>query len=230
MRGYHLKYKGIVFDLDGTLIHTEVNFRDMKAEMIKVLEEKGLPKNFATPDLTSVVILEEAEKYWKNQLRSEAEKQMLRDEMTVIMDTAEMKAIETLKIIPGIPETIKILKNRGYKIAILTRSNHAYAVEAVKKMKIETEIDVILGRGDTSQPKPYAEAMIEAAKALKMEINEVFMVGDHHIDSTCAINAGCFFIGVGSGPRLDRAFEINRPEVILPSVADLPDYLEKNSL
>ena len=221
------RFKGIVFDLDGTLIHTEVNFREMKATMIKVLEEKGLPKNFATPDVTSVIILEEAEKHWKKQERTEAEKQILRDEMTTIMDAAEMKAIESLKIIPGITEAIKKLKENGYKLAILTRSNHAYAIEAVKKMKIEEEIEVILGRGDTSQPKPYAEAMIEAAEALKLPLNEVFMVGDHHIDSTCAMNAGCYFIGVGSGPRLDRSFEINKPEVILTSVADLPDYLEK---
>jgi HAD superfamily hydrolase (TIGR01549 family) len=221
------RFKGIVFDLDGTLIHTEVNFREMKAEMIRVLEGKGLPKNFATPDMTSVIILEEAEKHWKNQERTEAEKQIMRDEMTIIMDAAEMKAVESLTIIQGIPEAIKKLKENGYKLAILTRSNHAYAVEAVKKMKVEAEIDVILGRGDTSQPKPYAEAMIEAAEALKLPLNEVFMVGDHHIDSTCALNAGCSFIGVGSGPRLDRSFTINKPEVILASVAELPDYLEK---
>ncbi|MBN1682237.1 HAD family hydrolase [Candidatus Bathyarchaeota archaeon] len=225
-----IKFKGIVFDLDGTLIHTDVNFREMKSEMIKTLEKTGLPKNLVTTEMTSVIILEVAEKNWITQTKSESEKQALRDEMTRIMDAAEMKAIESLRIIPNIPEALKKLKNNGYKLAILTRSNHAYAVEAIKKMELEKEIDAVLGRGDTTQPKPYAEAMIEAAKALDLQIEDVFLVGDHHIDSTCAKNAGCFFVGVGTGPRLEKSFEINKPEVILPSVADLPVYLEKKLL
>ncbi|MCX6642430.1 MAG: HAD-IA family hydrolase, partial [Candidatus Bathyarchaeota archaeon] len=139
------------------------------------------------------------------------------------------RAIHTLKVICGASEAVKLLFKRGYRLGILTRSNHAYAIEAIRKMGVEKEFMAVLGRGDTSQPKPYAEAMVEAAKALQLEVNEVLMVGDHSIDSTCAVNGGCYFIGVATGPRGEKSWEQNRPEVILKSVTDLPIYLSEKS-
>jgi len=224
------RFKGIVFDLDGTLIDSEVDFVKMKQNMIGVLEEHGVPKGKLTPQMTTVIIMENAEKYWSEQGKAESEKVYLRDEMTRIMDQGELEAISTLTVIPGVQETVKKLKQRGYKLAILTRSHHKYAEEALKKIGLEKEFDVILGRGETPQPKPYAEAMIYAAKALGLSLTEVVLVGDHHLDSTCAVNAKCNFIGVATGPRGDKSWEINRPNVILPSVYDIPEYLERNGL
>ncbi len=219
------KFKGIIFDLDGTLVDTEIDFRQMKREMIKELEINGVKANTLTPDMTTVIIQENAERIWVELNMPETERVRLRDEMTRLMDTAEMKAINTLKVIPGASEAVKLLFNRGYRLGILTRSNHNYAIEAIKKMGVEKEFMTVLGRGDTSQPKPYAEAMIEAAKALKLEVADVVMIGDHSIDSTCAVNGGCYFIGVATGPRGLKSWEQNQPEVILESVSDLPNYL-----
>ena len=219
------KFKGIIFDLDGTLVDTEIDFRQMKREMIKELEINGIVANSLTPEMTTVVIQENAERVWAELNMPETERVRLRDEMTRLMDAAEMKAIHTLNVISGASEAVRMLYKTGYRLGILTRSNHAYALEAIRKMGVEKEFMTVLGRGDTSQPKPYAEAMIEAAKALQLEVKEVLMVGDHNIDSTCAVNGGCYFIGVATGPRGEKSWEQNRPEVILRSVADLPTYL-----
>ena len=221
------RFKGIVFDLDGTLVNTEVNFTKMKENMIRVLEAHGVPKGVLTPTLTTVVILERASKYWDDQGKAEAERKWLDDEMTRLMDAGEMEAIGTLKPIPGASDAIRNLKGRGYKLAILTRSHHAYAQAAIEALGVGDCFDAVLGRGETPQPKPYADAMVYTAKALGLRLDEVFLVGDHHLDSTCAINAGCIFIGVATGPRPERAWEVNKPELILPSVADLPGYLEE---
>jgi len=219
------RYKGIVFDLDGTLVNSEVDFLKMKRNMIAVLEEHGAPKDILTPQMTTVAILEHAEKYWEEQGKPETERAWLRDEMTHLMDQGELEAVESLTMIPGTSEAIHKLKTMGYRLAILTRSHHEYAVRALEKTGMTDDFELILGRGETPQPKPYAEAMIHAAKMMGLGLDEVFLVGDHHIDSTCAVNAKCHFIGVATGPRPDRAWEVNKPDVILPSVADLPDYL-----
>jgi len=221
------RYKGIVFDLDGTLVNSEVDFIKMKKNMIKILEEHGAPKGALTPQMTTVVILEHAAKYWAEQEKTEAEKKWLDNEMTHLMDQGELEAVDTLTAIPGAKDAVHKLKNMGYILAILTRSHHEYAVKALEKTGMIDYFELILGRGETPQPKPYAEAMIHAAKLMKLKLSEVFLVGDHHIDSTCAVNAKCHFIGVATGPRPERAWEVNKPETILPSVADLPDYLEK---
>ena len=222
------KYKGIVFDLDGTLVNSEVDFVKMKQNMIKVLEEHGTPKGVLTPQMTTVVILENAERFWAEQGRQESERRWLRDEMTRIMDLWELKAVDTLTAIDGAKEAMNRLKKMGYRLAILTRSHHEYAVKALEKTGMIEDFELILGRGETPQPKPYAEAMIHVAKLMKLGLDQVFLVGDHHIDSTCAVNAKCHFIGVATGPRPERAWEVNKPDIILSSVADLPDYLAEN--
>jgi len=61
------RFKGIVFDLDGTLVDSEIDFRKMKARMISLLEENGAPKGVLTPEQTNVVILEKAERFWEEQ-------------------------------------------------------------------------------------------------------------------------------------------------------------------
>ena len=222
------KFKGIVFDLDGTLVNTEVDFRQMKHEMIIELESSGIPAGILTPEMTTVAITEYAKKIWAEKGLPLEDQNRILAEITRIMDEVEMKAVDTLKVIEGASQTIRKLHDMGYKLAVLTRSNHIYAQEAIKKMNVDGLFDVVLGRGDTSQPKPSPEAMIEATKSLKLNLKEVFMVGDHNIDSTCAWDAGCIFIGVSTGPRGDKSWENKRPGVILKSVVDLPFWLEEN--
>jgi phosphoglycolate phosphatase len=222
------RYKGIVFDLDGTLVNSDVDFVKMKRNMIAVLEEYGTPKGVLTPQMTTVVILEYAEKYWEKQGKLESERVWLRNEMTRLMDKVELEAVESLTMIPGTSDAIRKLRKMGYRLAILTRGHHEYAVRALEKTGMLGDFELILGRGETPQPKPYAEAMLHAAKLMKFKLDEIFLVGDHHIDSTCAVNAKCHFIGVATGPRQDRAWEFNKPEIILPSVADLPAYLAEH--
>ncbi len=222
------KYKGIVFDLDGTLVNSEVDFVKMKRNMIAVLEDNGAPKGVLTPQMTTVVILENARRYWADQGKTEAEKQRLEDEMTHLMDQGELEAVDTLRAIPGAKDAVHKLRNMGYRLAILTRSHHLYAEKALEKIGMLGDFELILGRGETPQPKPYAEAMIHAAKLMKLELGEVFLVGDHHIDATCALNAKCSFVGVATGPRPDRAWEALKPDIILQSVADLPVWLKEH--
>ncbi len=222
------RYKGIVFDLDGTLVNSEVDFVKMKRNMIAVLEEHGAQKGVLTPQMTTVVILENARKYWAEQGKTEKERQWLEEEMTRLMDQGELEAVETLTAIKGAKEAVHKLRAMGYRLSILTRSHHQYAQKALEKTGMLGDFELILGRGETPQPKPYAEAMTHAAKMMGLKLGEVFLVGDHHIDATCALNAKCHFIGVATGPRPERAWEALKPEIILPSVADLPAYLAEH--
>ncbi|MCJ7574379.1 HAD family hydrolase, partial [Candidatus Bathyarchaeota archaeon] len=165
------RFKGIVFDLDGTLVDSEIDFRKMKARMISLLEENDAPKGTLTPEQTNVVILEKAERFWEEQGKPQRERQRLRDEITRIMDEGEMEAVETLTAIKGAPEAVHRLRRMGYRLAILTRSHHDYAEKALRKTGMIADFDVVLGRGETPQPKPYAEAMTHSAKLMGLRLD-----------------------------------------------------------
>ncbi|TRO49166.1 HAD family hydrolase, partial [Candidatus Bathyarchaeota archaeon] len=158
------KFKGIVFDLDGTLIHSTIDFRKMKGNMIKVLEENDVPSGAVNTNMITVDILERAEQYWEEAHRAEESRAELRATMEKLMDQGELEAIPLVEEIEGVSNALHELREQGYALAILTRSHYEYAVEALKKIGAYDCFDVVLGRGQTPRPKPYPEALNHTAE------------------------------------------------------------------
>jgi len=225
-----MKLKGIVFDLDSTLVNSHVDFPKMKKRIIKLLESNGHPLGTLSPiDQTTVVIMEHAEREWEKQGKPEEERRRLRDIITGYMNQGELEAVETLTEIIGVSEAVEKLKAKGLKLAILTRGHHEYAVEALKKTGMHGYFDLILGRGETPQPKPYKEAIDYTVRRMGLTVDDIVMVGDHQIDYDSAKNSQCRFIGVATGRRGLKSWENEAPpSVLLDSVADLPVYIEEN--
>jgi len=224
-----LKLKGIIFDLDSTLIQAQIDFVEMKSNMISLLERHGHPSGTLSPSSqTTVQIMEHAHLEWDHQSKPKKECEYLLSEIEQIMNEGELAAIENLTEIFGTSDAIKRLKEKGLKLAILTRSHHAYAVQALQKIGIYDEFDLILGRNETPEPKPYKGAIDYTLKLMSLSVDEVVMIGDHQIDRDSAINSGCMFIGVATGRGLKSWKDEKAPEHYLASVADLPAYLESN--
>jgi phosphoglycolate phosphatase-like HAD superfamily hydrolase len=222
-----LKLKGLIFDLDSTLIQAHIDFVDMKIHMINLLEVHGHPDGTLSPtDMTTVQIIEKAKREWNKQDKSKEECAMLVEQIEHIMNQGELNAITNLTEIEGASQAIKSLKDKSLKLAILTRSHHAYAVQALKKLGIYNDFDTILGRHETPEPKPYKGAIDHTIKLMNLSIENVAMIGDHQIDRDSAINSGCLFIGVNTGRRGLRSWRDEQPpEHFLHSVAELPEYL-----
>jgi phosphoglycolate phosphatase len=217
--------KGIIFDLDGTLINTSINFTVMKEQMISFLEENGIPKGFLTPKQTTVVIIASCEEILREYGKQQNEIEMVQQTLEEIMNQGELEAIQDISEVDGVRDALNKLRESGYKLAVLTRSHHAYAVEALKKIDSHDLFDIILGRGETPKPKPYREALEHTATLLNLDLNETIFVGDNHIDANSAANAEISFIGVKTGRRGDLSWDGRFPEVLLESVTDLPAYL-----
>ena len=220
------KIKGIVFDLDGTLIHSNIDFPKMKRHMIDILEVNGVPQGLLTTMDLNVEIFEKAERAWDEKGKPESERIGVRAQLEKAMNQGEIEAIATVEQVEEATETVRTLKERGYKLAILTRSHHAYAVEALKKIGAYKYFDLIIGRNETPKPKPYAEAMEHTAELMGVRLDEVVLVGDHRLDMMSAANAGCFFVGVYTGRRGDESWGGQKPEVLFDSISDVPAYLE----
>jgi phosphoglycolate phosphatase-like HAD superfamily hydrolase len=227
-----LKLKGIIFDLDSTLIQAHIDFVDMKTHMIALLVKHGHPADTLSPyKQTTVQIMENASKEWDKQAKPKKECEMLLEQIEQLMNQGEIKAIPNLTEIEGASQSIKRLKEKGLKLAILTRSHHAYAVKSLQKIGIYDAFDVILGRHETPEPKPYKGAIDHTIKLMNLTKHDVAMIGDHQIDRDSAINSGCLFIGVNTGRRELRSWKNEQPpEHFLESVADLPEYLSLKGL
>ena len=220
------KYKGIIFDLDGTLIKSTIDFVKMKQNMIRILETNDIPSGILTPQITTVVILETSEKIWNENSKPESERVEIRKLMDKVMDQGEIEAIPLVEEIDDTAEAIKKLYDMNYRLAILTRSHHEYAVEALKKLKIDQYFEPILGRGQTPKPKPYKESLEHTAMLMDIPIENLVFIGDHHIDYQTAKNTGCDFIGVDTPSKYRDPWDGDRPKILLKNVGALPDHIE----
>jgi phosphoglycolate phosphatase len=220
--------KGIIFDLDGTIIHSEIDFFKMKSRMIKILECNGITSSFLEPTETTVVILDKAKEKFLEQEKTPDEINRIQSQLENVMNQVEHEALPFINPIEGTAETIKNLKNMGFNLAILTRSNQKYAIEALKKISAYQYFDLISGRENTDKPKPDMDSILQASKQLGVTLKEVLFVGDNHIDASCATNANCSFIGVRTGPKGDNSWEYPKPRILLNSIRELPKVLNSN--
>jgi len=222
--------KGIIFDLDSTLIQAHIDFVEMKKHMIKLLEEHGHPVGALSPtDQTTVQIMECARESWAKNEKPHDECKEITEGIEGIMNRGEIDAVMNLDEIDGASHAITTLKRKGLKLAILTRSHHEYALQALDKIKALDHFDVVLGRNETPEPKPYKGAIDHTLKLMGLDRSEVAMIGDHQIDRDSAANSDTMFIGVATGRRGLRSWANETPpEHYLPSIKTLPDYLEEH--
>jgi len=219
--------KGIIFDLDGTLVQSAIDFRKMKGKMIQYLVSKGVDEGLLSPQETNVVILSKSEKNLAEKGVPQDEIKTTLEQVEEIMNEVEMESVTNVTEIDGTKEALKKLKEQGYKTAVLTRGHSKYSVEALKNTGLLGYFNLVLGREETPKPKPYAEALEHTSKLLKLNIDELILVGDHPIDLECAKNAKARFIGVLTGSAKPETWREADCNEVLTSVRELPEHLEK---
>ena len=223
------RIKGVVFDLDGTLIHSSIDFRKMKQRMVDYLISKGADPQGLSPRDLNVVIINKGRNLLRERGLTEEEIKGIIDHLQEIMNEVEMESVSETRPVEGAEEALRSLREMGYKIAVLTRGHHNYAVETLRRTGLLPYLDLILGRGETPRPKPYPEALEHTAQLLNLKPEELILVGDHPIDSTCAKNAKVHFIGVLTGAATPETWREAGCTEIIEGVWELPQYLKKRS-
>ncbi len=154
--------KGVIFDLDGTLIKSPLNFKRIK-------EKIGCPEELP--------ILE-----YINSLKEEG-----KERASKILTSSEINAAKKSELYPGVREVINYLKKKGIKIAIVTRNSRKAVDIVLNKHKLS--FSVLITREVTS-PKPSAKPLIMASELLGIDKENLICVGDYKYDLIASRKAG----------------------------------------
>lgn len=217
--------RAVVLDLDGTLVHTTVDFSRMKLRLFAEMESRGVPKNVIDPRITVTENMDRVFSFLSSSGRAEEWKVIDRiaEEM---MEATEMERAHLTRPVEGARDAVLMLKRKGLKVGLLTRGSRRYATAALMYAGLDGILEELMFRDDHGEreAKPNPIALRRMAARLKVPVEECLMVGDHNIDRSCADGAGAAFIGVLTGSFTEEDWRRERCHYV-NSVADVPQVI-----
>lgn len=106
---------------------------------------------------------------------------------------------ELVKPLPGVPEFLVELREKGIKAAIATTDMTERAHVALSKLGIDGLFDLVAGGDAVAKVKPAPDLVRFVEKKLSARPENSVLVGDSYVDMEMAKNAGTRFIGVKTG-------------------------------
>lgn len=200
-KSQHRPIHGIIFDLDGTLIRSVVDFPKMKRRMIEYIQNLGMDDlNYTIIQTTNEII-----KDFNSKMLAQGVSEIERDEILVkisnILTEVEFENIDRIELLPGVKEFVIEHQSNGVKLGILTRASQKYTIASLERTGIKDYFKVIASRDEFTllRAKPHIDALEFVLQKLDCAPENTIFVGDHQIDYDCAQKGNIRFIGVLSG-------------------------------
>jgi pyrophosphatase PpaX len=178
-------YLAVLFDLDGTLIHSKGVIGNCINE---TLVHFGLPP-FEKDEIHGLVGVPLAEALAK---RATDTKPLIDYFRKVYISTYK----EGTWVFDGMESILLGLRKRKKKIGIVTLKATHVAKEVLEGLEIISYVDAVEGDDDISDLKPSPEQINRICRQLDVFPAQTVMVGDTSFDILAGKNAGCCTIGV----------------------------------
>jgi phosphoglycolate phosphatase len=116
---------------------------------------------------------------------------------------------------------------KRYPLAIATNKPRSTTDVVLGRLGVRTLFAAIAADGDFSAIKPSPEPIFGIAKQLGVEPSQLVMVGDGPQDIEAGRRAGCRTIGVLGGFLPAERLSAAQPDVLIESLAELPQILSR---
>ncbi|MCR5207837.1 MAG: HAD-IA family hydrolase [Eubacterium sp.] len=209
--------KCAVFDLDGTLIDT---ITDLRNACEAVMNNHGFKAEYTDDDYKRFVgngIRKLVDRAFRESLDAET----LDLYLSEFLEYYSAHSLDNTRPYSGISEQLKLLKERGIKMCVITNKAEPAAVNIIEKLFGEGVFDLIVGQRDGLPTKPAPDGVRLALKELGFTPDEALYFGDSNVDMQTAINAGVDAVGVlwgfrsyGELSQYKPACLINNPDEI----------------
>lgn len=192
-----MKYKAVIFDMDGTLLNT---LADISDSMNSVLLERGYPTHS-----------EESYKLFIGDGMGTLVRRALPSD--VICDDIVASCIEDMAdrydknwdinsfIYDGVSELLTTIEKNGVKKAILTNKPNLFVKRIYDKYFSKWKFEVMLGSTKSYPRKPDPTTALMIADKLSLHPSEIVFLGDSSVDMITAVNAKMYPVGALWGYR-----------------------------
>jgi HAD superfamily hydrolase (TIGR01509 family) len=218
VREKKLKAKGILFDLDGTIVDSRDAYVEAARTAFEALGQ--------TPP-SNLMALEIPRRLEQNLPIDDIVKTNVGKFLNFYLECYyKVTKIRTTPM-PNVQDTLKIL-SRKVKLALVTMRFVPKTViwEDLTEFGLAKYFTYIVTALDTHKPKPSPEALIKTGKALDVNMCDCVFVGDSIIDVRAGKAAGAMTVAVLSGLFSREALSQEKPDLILNDATELPLFLD----
>ncbi len=212
-----MRYKAILFDLDGTLVNT-VNALTYCTNL--ALAHFGLGP--LTKEQMRHIVGDGYKKQMERSLiaAGDTELEHYEEIQQVYLDIFDKDCTYELETYDGINELITFAKENGIKIAVVSNKPHAQTVKTIRYVFGDDCFDLILGQTEGIPRKPDPAIALMAADELGVKPYECLYLGDTDTDMRTGKNAMMTTVGVLWGFRDRDELERAEPEFIIEKPVD----------
>jgi len=222
-----MKFKAVIFDLDGTLINS---LEDLRTSMNYAMTECGFP----THDLDGILqrINKGARDFVIQSLPVEYQKNDEAIEKAFKIYQKHYAEHPVVKTHPyeGIPECVEKIKANGIPCAVFSNKTDRFVKKIVDILFPKGTFDVVMGHTDPPgepslphKPDPAGADWFSDYFGVKKE--EIAMVGDSDIDIQFSVNSGLYGVGVAWGFRPPEVLEKNGAKYIASTPESLGRFI-----
>lgn len=200
--------EAIIFDFDGTLVDLDRFIESYTGNFLLKnnistslsLKEFYQEINAGTADLDPALI-EKFKADWK------------------------VSMVRDIPLIEGVEETVKSLKERGFKLGIVSTGYTERLNKILEAKGLRKYFDILIGKEDVENQKPDPEGILKAIQRLVIDPEKAFYVGDNQVDVIAGKAAGVktAFLAINKpyAEYLKPWLEENKPDYIIEGFESL---------
>ena len=219
--------KAVIFDLDGTIVAFNLDYKEMRAEVRGYLIKMGVPASVLSTNENIFEMLKKTKLFLTNTGRTAESAEKIRVEALSIAEKYELEAAAKTSLLPGAVETLKVLKKMGLKMALCTINSQKSTEQILTRFKIAEYFDATIPREKVNQVKPNSEHCSFALKALGVTAIETVVVGDSVNDVLAAREVKAVAVGLTTGVSNQEQLKRQGANFIITSITDLPLLVEQ---
>lgn len=211
-----MKYKTVLFDLDGTLIDTnELIITSFLYTLRTFFPERTFSRRDVIPHLGKPL------RDMFAHFQTDDAENTVEDMVDVYRGHNMRTHDEMVQAFPYVSEVIPALYDQGVHMGIVTTKQRTTAEMGLRLCELERYMRAVITLEDVRHPKPHPEPIFKAMSELGAEATSTLMVGDNQCDIEAAAQAGIDSAGVSWALKGEAHLRSAQPTYMLKDMRDL---------
>ena len=216
-----MKFKAVIFDLDGTLLNT---LEDISISANNFLERHGFPSHAI--DRYRYFVGDGMRLLVKRIL---PENSFSDEELDLYVDEYCREYARSWNVssrpYPGIPEMLDELRKRDLKLAVFSNKPHDFTLMCVDEL-LGGSFDMVQGLSRDVPPKPDPSGAFRIAESIGVPPGQIVFLGDTAVDMKTSLACGMFPAGALWGFRTEEELRGAGAKLLLKRPMEFLDLID----